>query len=107
MREELAKQAWIGLVQGMSPEAAASMAFEYADVFIARAKTERIADGISRCVTLENLASYWASIEVQDVLRQLRKGDPDSYARLEKAKDARKAQIADNHQIEHAKEQAA
>lgn len=103
MREELAKQAWLVLLRDKAPLEAARLAYEHADVFMSRAKVERIADGISRCVTFENLASYWASIEVQDVLRQLRAGDPESLARLEKAKNARKEVIGDNHQTEHAR----
>lgn len=63
--------------------------------------------GIAKAKTWDELGKFWTSIETESDLRIIRAEDQEAFHKLVKIKDQRKAQIADNHQIEHAKEQAA
>lgn len=63
--------------------------------------------GIAEARTLADLATFWTSIETEADLRIVRAEDQKAFHDLVQAKEQRKAQVADGHQIDHAKEQAA
>jgi DNA recombination protein Rad52 len=63
--------------------------------------------GIANCVNWGNLEAYWTSPQTQADLNRLKKEAPETLDKLVTVMKQRKAQIADNHQVEHAKGQAA